>query len=123
MDGRVFGADDPIWKSHYPLNGFNCRCSVSALTAADLEEEGLTVYDSEGRLTQLEQEMGMDKRTGEVIKTQGTSYSFTTPDGKRHINTPDPGWNCNPAHFGPEFDLLSTLERTLKMLEIVQPHH
>lgn len=65
--------------------------------------------------------MGMDKRAGEVITTQGTSYSFTTPDGKRHIMTPGPGWNCNPAQLGLEFDLLSTLERTLQMLEIVQP--
>lgn len=50
MNGTVFRADDPIWRSHYPPNGWNCRCYVDALTLAEVEEQGLTVYDSEGRL-------------------------------------------------------------------------
>lgn len=120
MDGRVFRFDDPIWDTHYPLNGWNCRCHVRALTEKEVKARGLVISDSAGSLSHMPLEVRVNKRTGEVITTQGTSYSFATPDGKRHTMTPGPGWNCNPAQFGPEFDLLSTLDRTLRMFEVAQ---
>lgn len=46
MNGRVYRWDDPIWRTIYPPNGFNCRCRVRTLTAADVDARGLRVLDS-----------------------------------------------------------------------------
>ena len=100
MNGKVFRADDPIWKTHYPPNGFGCRCVVIALSERDMERQGLTVSDSEGHLKQVEQEAGVNKRTGEVVTVRGTQYRFTGKDGKSRVMTPDPGWSYNPGHAG-----------------------
>ena len=41
-DGTVLRFDDPWWQTHYPPNGWRCRCRVIQLSDADLEEFGLT---------------------------------------------------------------------------------
>jgi len=41
MDGRVYPANDPIWNSWYPPNGYGCRCSVSGLTQSQVQARGL----------------------------------------------------------------------------------
>ena len=37
MHGLVFRADDPIWQTWWPPNGYNCRCWVEELTAEEAE--------------------------------------------------------------------------------------
>lgn len=102
MNGRVFRYDDPIWQTHYPPCAFNCRCRVRALTAQQVARKGIQVESSAGHLTQVMQDVGVDKRTGEVIQRPGTR--FTATDGKSM--TPAPGWNYNVgrAAFMPELD-------------------
>ena len=43
MDGRIYAANDPIWQSWYPPNGFNCRCSVTSLSMDEVTRRGLQV--------------------------------------------------------------------------------
>lgn len=43
MNGRVFRADDPIWDTWYPPNGFRCRCTVRTLSERQVIELGLEV--------------------------------------------------------------------------------
>lgn len=42
-DGIVLPADHSFWESHYPPNGYNCRCGVIQLSWQDLQDYGLQV--------------------------------------------------------------------------------
>jgi hypothetical protein len=39
-DGLVLPADDPWWRTHYPPQGFGCKCRVFTLAAEDLVRLG-----------------------------------------------------------------------------------
>lgn len=41
----VLHIDDPWWQTHYPPNGWNCRCTVQAMSKDDLEDYGLKISD------------------------------------------------------------------------------
>ena len=104
MHNRVFRHDDPIWQTHYPPNGFNCRCRIRALTERQAAE--LQVHDSAGHLTPYRQQdgtpgqiVGYDRRTGEAIVRPATTYWIDAPTP--FAVTPDPGWNYNPGRGGP----------------------
>lgn len=43
MHGRVLLANDPWWNRNYPPNGYNCRCTVRALTPRQAAREGAKV--------------------------------------------------------------------------------
>ena len=100
LDGAVFRADDPFWDTHYPPNGWNCRCRVRALTAGQVRARGVRVRDSrrgDGELRRVMQEAGIDKRTGEIIERPGTAYAWTDAAGRAHTLLPDPGWSYDPG--------------------------
>lgn len=40
--GTVLTADDPWWDSHFPPNGWNCRCTVQQLSDEGLQRYGYT---------------------------------------------------------------------------------
>lgn len=40
-DGLIIRADDPWWQTHYPPNGWGCRCYVESLADRDLRRLGL----------------------------------------------------------------------------------
>lgn len=109
MSGRVFRADDAIWDTHYPPNGFNCRCRIRALTGDQVERMGLTVHDSAGHLAPYRgadgspgQVVGYNRRTGEAIVRPATTYWIDGPGDAIEL-TPDPGWNYNPGRAGAAF--------------------
>lgn len=43
MNGRTLRYDDPFWQTSRPPNGFNCRCTVRALSQGELSREKLRV--------------------------------------------------------------------------------
>ncbi|UJX43044.1 minor capsid protein [Desulfovibrio sp. JY] len=61
-NGTVLPVDHPWWKTHYPPNGWHCRCSTIQLSAHDLEAFGYKVSpDPEDDLT-----LYTNDRTGET---------------------------------------------------------
>lgn len=114
LDGRVFRHDDPVWDSIYPPNGWGCRCRVRTLSDRRLKRLGLKPESSEGRLRTVQQELGVDKFTGEVITRPATALRYTDPvSGETKWFTPSPGWSHNPGKlaYGTDIELLRKLSR------------
>lgn len=75
-DGTILPIDHPWWQTHYPPNGWNCRCTVIQLSDDDLEDLGLAVS----------------------ADPPGGSYAWTNPATGKVQRIPkgvDPGWNAN----------------------------
>ena len=103
LDGQVFRYDDPFWETHYPPNGWGCRCRVRALSEIDVRDRNLQVEDSTDKL--IESNALVSKKTGEIVPV--TSYkTHDSITGKAITVTPDPGWNYNPgkAAWQPNLD-------------------
>lgn len=43
LDGKVYPADHEFWATHYPPNGFRCRCGVRTLSQRQVDTLGLPV--------------------------------------------------------------------------------
>ena len=90
MNGAIFRADDAFWDSHYPPNGFNCRCRVSAVSAYEVKRDGLQVQSSEGRL--IDHEIRM--KDGSTTQVKALRIKV---DGRDQLFAPDAGWSYNPG--------------------------
>ena len=62
--GIVLPVDHPWWRTHFPLNGWRCRCSTMQLDAADLARYGYSVFSVPDELTRE----WSDKRTDEILQ-------------------------------------------------------
>lgn len=96
LDGKVFRWDDPIWKVIWPPNGYNCRCSVRALSERDIRRKGLAISSSAGKLRQVQ----VPQRDGSSITV--TRYDDGTPGGV--VFQPDAGFDSNPGIRFPRLD-------------------
>lgn len=75
LDGKVFHKDSAFWKEWYPPNGFNCRCTVRAMSKAEMEARGLRVEDA-----------------GDYL-----GMPVTVGPGRDQVLLPDPGFGTNAA--------------------------
>lgn len=76
-DGMILPADDPWWKTHYPPNGWGCKCRVFSLSERDLERMG---------------------KTGPDRAPETETYTWTDRKTKKSHEVPvgvDPGWDYN----------------------------
>ena len=80
-DGKVLPANHPWWRTHFPPNGYNCRCGTIALSRTDLQRMGLAVSPEPSDGTY----QWTNPRTGEVVQV---------PTGL------DPGFAANPGVSG-----------------------
>lgn len=101
-NGLIFPIDDAFWQSHYPPNGWGCRCTVRAYSQADLDERSLQMSPP------------VEIKTRNVV----------TRDGEIKDQVPvgiDPGWdhNVGQSWISPELALgakLASLPRQLQGL-------
>lgn len=76
-DGVVLPADDPWWDSHFPPNGWNCRCTVQQLSDEGLKRYGYTPSN------------GAPPEQLRTWKNRRTGVSYRVPRGI------DPGFQYN----------------------------
>lgn len=98
LHGKVFAANDPIWQTLYPPNGWGCRCRVRALSQAQLDRLRLRVESSDGKLVEVDKLVSPS--TGEVQTVTG----YRDPQTRR-TTAPDAGWNYNVGKEAYEPDL------------------
>ncbi|RLA49861.1 MAG: hypothetical protein DRQ65_09675, partial [Gammaproteobacteria bacterium] len=77
-DGEVYPVHSDFWQTHFPPNGWNCRCGVIQLDKDDLEEMGLTPIAA----PKIPRHKWKNPRTGTVLDVP---------------NDVDPGWDHNPG--------------------------
>ena len=94
LHGRVYRWDDPIWQSHYPPNGWGCRCRVETLSERGFRRGGHALESSKG----LEVEKRVPVRnplTGEMEQRTVKGYRIGGPQGD--VFYPDVGFDYNPG--------------------------
>ena len=92
LHGKIFPIDDPFWQTHYPPNGWNCRCNVEGVSPARLKRRKWKVESSEGKMTTREIII-RDRRTGEETVRTVTGYRYD----KDNIFWTDAGFDYNPG--------------------------
>ncbi|MGB1238764.1 MAG: phage minor head protein [Pseudomonadales bacterium] len=90
--------DDPFWSSHYPPNGWGCRCYVITASASQLERMGIKVADS----PVINKTERVNTRTGEVYGDvpEGIDTGWDYNVGK--------AWLGSDTAFGERLAQLST---------------
>jgi SPP1 gp7 family putative phage head morphogenesis protein len=99
-NGSIYPVDHLFWQTHYPPNGWGCRCTVRAYSQGDLDSKNLSVSPA------------FEEKTREVI----------TRDGEIKDRVPvgiDPGWdhNVGQAWLSPEVALGKKLARLPRELQ------
>lgn len=84
LDNLVLPVDHRFWKTHYPPNGWNCRCSVIQLTRKQLKD--FTGKDGPDAAPRITREDWTNPRTGEVHRVPTDL---------------DPGWDFNVGEAHP----------------------
>lgn len=74
----VLPVDDPFWSTHFPPNGWGCKCNVRALTREQAEKTGIS------KSPVLKDVEHINTRTGEVeYYPEGVNPSFAHNPGDR----------------------------------------
>lgn len=82
--GKVFHADDPFWDTHYPPNGWGCKCKIRTLSKYELEKKGLIVEESPDIVWQ-EKLVGIRGATPRLVQTPvGIDPGFAYNPGKAY---------------------------------------
>lgn len=81
--GLILPVEDPFWQTHFPPNGFNCRCHVQSVAARDLARYGWAVSESPPVETVIK-----------FVRVKGVLKPVETPKGI------DPGFAFNPGEIG-----------------------
>jgi len=81
-DGKILMADDPWWNTHYPANGWGCKCFVETLSERDMQRLGKTGPDETPAVEVEEKTIGINSPNPKTV---------TVPKGV------DPGFAYNPG--------------------------
>lgn len=94
LNGSIFPVDHSFWSSHYPPNGFRCRCTVQAVSAEDARAEGAAIQSGGEEISKLSRV----NAAGDVMPQRG----FKLADGREFYA--DAGFDV--AHGNLKNDLI-----------------
>lgn len=105
-NGTILPVDDPWWHTHYPPNGWYCRCQVIQLSQRDLDRRGWQV--SEPPTVQM---------VSRSIRVRGEPVAIQVPDGI------DPGFghNIGIAGWGRDAQALRMRAEPEAMRPLIAP--
>jgi len=95
--GTVLPVDDDWWNTHYPPNGWNCRCAVTQMSERELKRRGLKVGSPETKTRRWR-----NPRSGEVIDVpEGIDPGFGYNVGQAYLDPLTPGPTGAPPATAP----------------------
>ncbi len=97
--GTILPVGHPFWETHYPPNGWRCRCTTVQLSKGDLKKYGWGV----SRPPAVKKIDWLNRRTGEMLKVpKGISPGFAYNVGRARLRaiTPPPLGGL-PSSFPP----------------------
>lgn len=97
MNKLVYRYDDPFWNTFYPPNGFNCRCSVIALSERDIKQQKLVVGESKNRLVDYV------RKVNATLNEKTTAFKLS--EEKWIITDRGFDYNVGKTSYKPNFDL------------------
>ena len=101
--GLILPVDDPWWNTHFPPNGWGCRCRVRQVSARERD-----------RL--LAREGGGFRAEAPAVRTREW-VNPATGDVRRVAEGVDPGWDYNPGAHRTLGIHRRLVERTERMVE------
>lgn len=118
MDGTILPADDPWWDTHYPPNGYRCRCIVISLTEKQaVRRGGVTPYPN---ADESKPDDGWDYCVGKdytgsvkkAVSSTADNLKILTPKNGKDIDkaVADIQHGANAVNRPPE-DILKELDR------------
>ncbi|HDR1365459.1 phage minor head protein [Pasteurella multocida] len=97
MNHLVYRYDDPFWNVFYPPNGFNCRCSVIALSERDIKQQKLVVGESKNRLVDYV------RKVNATLNEKTTAFKLS--EEKWLITDRGFDYNVGKTSYKPNLDL------------------
>jgi SPP1 gp7 family putative phage head morphogenesis protein len=92
-----------FWDTHYPPNGWGCRCKVMSVSEADIKRMGLTITPDSAIKNDLVYFTQVDAQTGEELaKLPGIDIGWDYNPGKAWLGT-DIAAGKTVAKLAPEF--------------------
>ncbi len=97
INGLIYRYDDPFWASHYPPNGYNCRCSVTALSQFQVDKRKLEIAQTAD--TDVVRVEKVINKAGETRLVNGVRIGD-------EVHTPDVGFDYNVGrmNYRPNLD-------------------
>ena len=77
----VLPVDHPWWQTHFPPNGWSCRCSVQSLSARDLDRYKLKVSEEAPVIRWVERFVGAGSDRRAILVPEGIDPGFAYRPG------------------------------------------
>lgn len=92
LDGLVLAKDDPFWQTHFPPNGWGCKCKVRGRWERDLERMGKTGPDQAPAIAWETREIGQRSINGprRVRVPEGIDPGFEYAPGATRLRSAMP---------------------------------